>query len=174
MTVRIRSHLRRAATAVTVTAALTIGSASARAPGIDWNAVGQAMGTTPKTEPGDVHTAGFLRTDLHVVNAGVTENPGMELGAEAMFHPSAPGTVVVIGEATLTAQETNKVAARLDQGNVEVTAIHKHLQDESPRLWWLHYAAYGDPVAIARTLHAALAFTGIPLHPAAEKNQRSR
>ncbi|MCW2888793.1 MAG: hypothetical protein JWL58_5655 [Streptosporangiaceae bacterium] len=169
MTVRIRSHLRRAATAVTVTAALTIGSASARAPGIDWNAVGQAMGTTLKTEPGDVHTAGFLRTDLHVVNAGVTENPGMELGAEAMFHPSAPGTVVVIGEATLTAQETNKVAARLDQGNVEVTAIHKHLQDESPRLWWLHYAAYGDPVAIARTLHAALALTGIPLHPAAEK-----
>lgn len=33
------------------------------------------------------------------------------------------------------------MAARLEQGNVQVTAIHKHLQDESPRLWWLHYAA---------------------------------
>lgn len=172
MTVRISSHLRRAATAVgaamTITAALTTGSASAQAPGIDWNAVGQAMGTTLKTEPGDVHTAEFLRTDLQVVNAGVAENPGMELGAEAMFHQSAPGKVVVIGEATLTAQEMNKVAARLNQGNVQVTAIHKHLQDESPRLWWLHYAAYGDPVAIARTLRAALALTGTPLHPAAE------
>jgi hypothetical protein len=38
------------------------------------------LGTTLKTEPGDMHTAEFLRTDLHVVNAGVTENPGMELG----------------------------------------------------------------------------------------------
>ncbi|MGI8329556.1 DUF1259 domain-containing protein [Actinomadura scrupuli] len=173
MTVRTCSHLRRAAIAVaagvTVTAALTIGSASAQAPGVDWHAVGQAMGTTLRTEPGDVHTAEFMRTDLRVVNAGVTENPGMELGAEAMFHQSSPGKVVVIGEATLTGPELNKVAARLDQGNVEITAIHKHLQDESPRLWWLHYDAYGDPVAIARTLHAALALTGTPLHPPAER-----
>ena len=53
---------------------------------IDWNAVGQAMGSPLKTEEGDVHTAEFLRSDLQVLNAGVTESPGMELGAEAMFH----------------------------------------------------------------------------------------
>jgi len=32
-----------------------------------------------KTEESDVHTAEFLWTDLHVVNAGATEKPGMEL-----------------------------------------------------------------------------------------------
>lgn len=173
MTIRISSRLRRTATVVaaatTVTVAMTTGFSSGRTPGVDWNAVGRAMGTTLKTEPGDVHTAEFPRTDLRVVNAGVREDPGMELGAEAMFHQSSPGKVVVIGEATLTAGELNKVAARLDQGDVEITAIHKHLQDESPRLWWLHYDAYGDPVAIARTLHAALALTGTPMHPAAGK-----
>jgi hypothetical protein len=65
-------------------------TATPRSP-IDWNAVGRAMGSPLRTEEGDVHTAEFLRSDLHVVNAGVTENPGMELGAEAMFHQTTPG-----------------------------------------------------------------------------------
>lgn len=76
--------------------------APAPTPSIDWNAVGGAIGATLKTEADDVHTAEWLRTDLRAVNAGVTENPGMELGAEAMFHQGTPGQVVVIGEITLT------------------------------------------------------------------------
>jgi hypothetical protein len=44
-------------------------------PPIDWNAVGRTIGSPLKTEEGDVHTAEFLRSDLHVVNAGVTEIP---------------------------------------------------------------------------------------------------
>jgi hypothetical protein len=137
---------------------------------IDWNVVGQAMGSPLKAEEGDVHTAEFLRTDLHVVNAGVTESPGMELGAEAMFHPSTSGAAVMIGETTVTDQELNKVLTRLEQDHtVQVTAVHKHLQSETPRLWWVHYAGYGDPVAIAGTLHAAFALTGMPLSvPAAD------
>lgn len=136
---------------------------------IDWNAVGRAMGSPLKTEEGDVHTAEFLRTDLRVVNAGVTENPGMELGAEAMFHQTPAGATVMIGEATVTGQELNNVLTRLQQDHtVDVTAIHKHLQDETPRLWWVHYAGYGDPVAIAGTLHAAFALTGMPLSAPAE------
>lgn len=136
---------------------------------IDWNAVGQAMGSPLTPEEGDVHTAEFLRSDLHVVNAGVAESPGMELGAEAMFHQAPSGPALMIGEATVTDQELNKVLARLEQDHtVEVSAIHKHLQDETPRLWWVHYAGYGDPVAIARTLHAAFALTGMPLNAPAE------
>jgi hypothetical protein len=136
---------------------------------IDWNAVGQAIGAPLKAEEGDVHTAEFLRSDLHVVNAGVPENPGMELGAEAMFHQTPAGAAVMIGEAAVTDQELNKVLARLEQDRtIMVSAIHKHLQDENPRLWWVHYAGYGDPVAIGRTLHAAFALTGMPLSTPAE------
>jgi hypothetical protein len=143
-------------------------TAAPRSP-IDWNAVGRAMGSPLKTEEGNVHTAEFLRSDLHVVNAGVTENPGMELGAEAMFHQTTPGAAVMIGEATVTDQELNKVLTRLEQDHtVDVTAIHKHLQDETPRLWWVHYVGYGDPVAIAGTLHATFALTGMPLSEPAE------
>ena len=164
--------LRRAGIVIALGALLAGGCGAPGAPSptgpprsqVDWNAVGRAMGSPLKTEEGDVHTAEFLRTDLHVVNAGVTENPGMELGAEAMFHQTTPGAAVMIGEATVTGEELNKVLTRLEQDHtVEVTAIHKHLQDETPRLWWVHYIGYGDPVAIAGTVHAAVALTGMPL-----------
>ncbi|WP_127359348.1 LppY/LpqO family protein [Actinacidiphila soli] len=144
-------------------------TASTPAPGIDWNAVGRAIGRPLKTEASGVHTAEWLRTDLHVVNAGVTENPGMELNAEASFHQTINGRAVMIGEVTLTDTEVDKVADRLQQGGVEITALHKHIQAETPRLWWMHYWALGDPVSIARTVYAALAQTRIPLNQKQEK-----
>ncbi|WP_330339066.1 LppY/LpqO family protein [Streptomyces sp. NBC_00557] len=168
-----RKPFRRPATTVAAVAAgaatlatalaLTLGSASGRPPGTDWNAVGRAIGQPLTTEAQDVHTAEWLRTDLHVVNAGVTENPAMELNAEASFHPVGDGRTLLIGEVTLTDGEVGTVVDRLQRGGVEVTALHKHLQGETPRLWWLHYWALGDAVRIARTVHGALATTGIPL-----------
>ncbi len=153
-----------AGTAALATAVvLSLASASGQARGIDWTAVGQAIGQPLTTEAQSVHTAEWLRTDLHEVNAGVTENPGMELNAEASFHQTAPGQTVMIGEATLRASEVNTFADRLQQGGITITALHKHIQDETPRLWWLHYWALGDPVKIARALHSALATTSIPL-----------
>lgn len=143
---------------------LTLGGASEQARAIDWSAVGRAIGQPLTTEAQNVHTAEWLRTDVRVVNAGITENPGMELNAEASFHRTAPGQAVMIGEATLLSSEVDAFADRLQRGGVRITALHKHIQDETPRLWWLHYWALGDPVRIARTVHAALATTGIPLN----------
>lgn len=40
----------------------------AKGGGVDWNAVSRAIGRPLETEAG-VHTAEWLRTDLHVVNA---------------------------------------------------------------------------------------------------------
>jgi Domain of Unknown Function (DUF1259) len=161
-----RTPGRRTATALTAAAvalATGFGAAFTRHRGIDWAGVGRAIGRPLTTEAGDVHTAEWLRTDLRVVNAGVRESPGMELNAEASFHQTTPGRTVMIGEITLTDGEVAGVADALQRGGVEVTALHKHVQDETPRLWWMHYWALGDPVRIARTLHAALARTGIPL-----------
>ncbi|MEV5711965.1 DUF1259 domain-containing protein [Actinoallomurus sp. NPDC052274] len=158
------ARLAASAAALATTFVMTAGAASAKGGGVDWNAVAHAVGRPLKTEAGDVHTAEWLRTDLHVVNAGVTENPGMELNAEASFHQTAPGRAVMIGEVTLTGDEVPKVADALQHGGVRITALHKHIQDETPRLWWMHYWALGDPVQIARTVHTALTKTGIPLN----------
>ncbi|MGS2591190.1 DUF1259 domain-containing protein [Streptomyces hebeiensis] len=156
-------RLPAAAAALATALTLTPGTASGQARDIDWNAVGRAIGRPLTTESQGVHTAEWLRTDLRVVNAGVTENPAMELSAETSFHPTSGGRALMIGEITLTGDEVDTVVDRLQRGGVEVTALHKHLQEETPRLWWLHYRADGDPVAIARTVHSALVATGIPL-----------
>jgi hypothetical protein len=151
------------AAVLATTLTLALGPASGQSGGIDWTAVGRAIGRPLKTEAGDVRTAEWLRTDLHVVNAGVTENPGMELNAETSFHQTTSGRAVMIGEVTLTGAEVAKVAGRLQGGGVQITALHKHIQDETPRLWWMHYWALGDPVQLARTVRGALASTHIPL-----------
>ncbi|MCQ4083924.1 DUF1259 domain-containing protein [Streptomyces sp. RB6PN25] len=150
--------------ALATTLVLTLGSASGQARDIDWTTVGQAIGQPLTTEAQNVHTAEWLRTDLHEVNAGTPENPGMELNAEASFHQTRAGQAVMIGEATLRASEVNTFADRLQQGGVTITALHKHIQHDTPRIWWLHYWALGDPVKIARALHASLATTSTPLH----------
>jgi hypothetical protein len=147
----------------------TVAPASGQPPKIDWNAVGQAIGRPLESEAGDVHTAEWLRTDLRVVNEGVTEKPGMELNAESSFHPTTAGKTVMIGEVTLTDAEVARVADRLQAGGVQITAIHKHIQAETPRLWWMHYWALGDPVKIARTVRSALTETGIPLNQKEEE-----
>jgi Domain of Unknown Function (DUF1259) len=84
---------------------------------------------------------------------GVTLDPGMELTAEANFKDTGDGRALMIGEViTLTEDELEPVIDKLQQGGIEETALHKHLRDGSPRLWWLHYRSYGDPVQTAQAL----------------------
>jgi hypothetical protein len=87
----------------------------------------------------------------------------MELTAEAMFRQTRDGKALLMGEFTLKGGEVGRVVDRLQRGGVKITALHKHVQNETPRLWWLHYWALGDPVGNARTVRAALALTGTPL-----------
>lgn len=129
---------------------------------IDWQAVAAALGTELHIEDDGVRAADFPRTDLTVVNDGVHLVPGMELGSEVMFTPTGGKDALACGEFTLTGPELNPVIARLESGGVEVTAIHKHLPDESPQLWWLHYLGRGDPARTAATLRQALDATGTP------------
>jgi Domain of Unknown Function (DUF1259) len=117
------------AAALATALALALGTASGQARGIDWNAVGRAVGQPLTTEAQGVHTAEWLRTDLHVANVGVAENSGMELNAEASFHATSGGQALMIGEVTLTGSEVNTVADRLQRGGVEITALHKHLSE---------------------------------------------
>jgi hypothetical protein len=41
-------------------------------------------------------------------------------------------------------------------------ALHKHLLQQSPAIWWTHIHAMGNPVTLAKGLKSALAATAIP------------
>ncbi|MDQ3389613.1 MAG: DUF1259 domain-containing protein, partial [Gemmatimonadota bacterium] len=131
--------------------------------GIDWKAVEAAMGRSGSMQDGGVFKFSMPRSDLSVTSQGVRIQPALSLGSWIAFKPRGENDAVVMGDLVLTEEEYNRVIARLQEGEIGQTAIHKHLLDEEPALWWTHVHAHGDPVAIARTVRAALALTGTPV-----------
>jgi hypothetical protein len=67
-----------------------------------------------------------------------------------------------MGDLVLVEREVAPVMARLEQGGIQVTALHNHLLYESPRVMYLHIHADGDPVKVAQAVGAAVALTGTP------------
>jgi hypothetical protein len=129
---------------------------------IDWKAVDAAMGRSGAMQPGGVYKYSMARSDLRVTSDGVQIRPALALGSWLAFKPSAGNDAVAMGDLVLTEQEYNRVIALLQQGGIDQTAVHKHLLDLSPALWWVHVEARGDPVRTAQTVHEALAMTGTP------------
>ena len=56
----------------------------------------------------------------------------------------------------LTADEVNPVIHALRANGIEVTALHSHMLDEQPRLFFMHFWAVDDALKLARGLRAAL------------------
>src|SRR5215213_5474778 len=129
----------------------------------DWDAVGDAMGKEGERMAGDVYRINMPRSDLSVTSQGVDIKPGLALGSYAAFKQTGENEAMVMGDLVLTEDEYNAVIDRLQQGGIEQTAIHKHLLDESPPIWWTHIHGQGDPVELAQTIRAALDLSGTPL-----------
>ena len=130
----------------------------------DWAAVDLAIGRAGAMQPGGVWKYGFPRGDLQVTVGGVRIEPALALGSWIAFErrPGRRADVMAMGDLVLLEDEVAPVVAKLNAGNVEVTALHNHLQHESPRVMYLHVLAEGDPVRIGRAVHDALALTRTP------------
>jgi hypothetical protein len=72
------------------------------------------------------------------------------------FQPTGGGKAAITGDFVLTANEVNPVIKALFSNGIEVTAIHSHMLDEQPRLFFLHFWANDDAVKLAKGLRAAL------------------
>ena len=77
--------------------------------------------------------------------------------AEAIgFQPTGGGKAAITGDFVLTADEVNPVIKALRSNGIEVTALHSHMLDEQPRLFFCHFWANDDAVKLAKGLRAAL------------------
>jgi len=56
----------------------------------------------------------------------------------------------------LISSEVNPVVKTLQHQGIVVTAIHSHMLDDDPRLFFLHYWVLGDPSGVGSGLKAAL------------------
>jgi hypothetical protein len=85
--------------------------------------------------------------------------PSMGLATALNFQPNSGGRTVATGDFVLLGSEVNGVMGALRAHGIEVTAVHSHMIDESPRLLFLHFWANGDAETIAEGLRAALDLT---------------
>jgi hypothetical protein len=56
----------------------------------------------------------------------------------------------------MLSSEVNPVIKALRDGGIEITALHSHMLDEQPRLFFMHFWANDDAVKLAKTLRTAL------------------
>lgn len=127
-----------------------------------WDAVGQEMGKQGKLMKGDVYRIDLPRSDLKVTSQGVQIKPALSLGSYTAFKSMGDGNAMVMGDLVLTEDEYNKVVSKLQEGGIGQTAVHKHLLQESPAIWWTHIQGTGDPVTMAKAIRSALDLTGTP------------
>ncbi|HLJ08991.1 MAG TPA: DUF1259 domain-containing protein [Acidimicrobiia bacterium] len=138
-------------------------STTAAAPTVDWNAVDGAVGRKGDVLSGDVHRYGFPRSDLKVTLDGTALKPGFALGSYAAFAATSKD-VVVMGDLVLLETEVSPVMARLQEQGIDISAVHNHLLRDQPKVMYLHYVGHSaDAVALARSLHSALAASATPL-----------
>ena len=116
----------------------------------------------PGTEmPGGIYRVGLPRTDLKVTLDGVEIKPALALGSWLAFR-SMGNEVMVMGDLVLTADEVNPVLKRLEDGGVEITALHNHLLRASPSTMYMHVYGHGIPSKLATTLREALGASKTP------------
>ena len=79
---------------------------------------------------------------------------GLAIGIN--FQPTGGGKAAITGDFVLMGDEVKPVIKALRANGIDVTAVHSHMLDEQPRLFFLHFWANDDAMKLARGLRAAL------------------
>jgi hypothetical protein len=112
------------------------------------------------TANGGVYQFGVPRRDP-IMESGMQVNGALG-GANAVnFQPTGNGKAAITGDFLVTGDEVNPLIRALRAGDIEVTAIHSHMLDEQPRLFFIHFWANDDALKLARGVRAALEKTAI-------------
>ena len=82
--------------------------------------------------------------------------PAMGSAEAINFQPTGDGRAAITGDFVLMAKEVNPVLRALRENGIEVTALHNHMLDDEPRLFFMHLWANDDAAKLAKGLRAAL------------------
>jgi len=132
--------------------------AAASPPEIDLNTteLDRIVGAKGKAV-GGVYQFGIPRRD-RIAEGGTSLDPAGPLGVATgiNFQPTGSGNAAITGDFVLAGNEVNPVIRALRANGIEVTALHSHMLDEQPRLYFMHFWANDDAIKLAKGLRAAL------------------
>ncbi len=96
-----------------------------------------------------------------ITESGMNVPAAMGSANAVNFQPTGQGKAAITGDFVVTADEVNPLIRALRAGDIEVTAIHSHMLDEQPRVFFVHFWANDDAVKLAKGIRAALDKTAI-------------
>jgi len=125
-------------------------------PKIDFDSaqVEEALGSQGKNN-GGVYQFSIPRAEA-IKAEGATVAPAMGVANAINFQPTGAGKAAITGDIVATAKEVEPLLKALQSNGIEVTALHNHMLNDEPRLFFVHFWANDDAVKLARGLRAAL------------------
>jgi len=137
---------------------LTIAASTSPPPAVDLDTaqLDEIIGVKGQAN-GGVYQFNVPRRDP-ISEEGMTLSPvgpmGVAIGIN--FQPTGNGKAAITGDFVLTGDEVNPVIMALRTHGIDVTALHSHMLDEQPRLFFMHFWANDDAIKLAKGLRAAL------------------
>jgi hypothetical protein len=129
-------------------------SPTAAALDLDTAAIEKILGHTGMAN-GGVYQFSIPRAEA-ITDAGMSVPPSMGTATAINFQPTGAGKAAVTGDFVLLGKEVNPVLKALRQHGIEVTALHSHMIDDSPHLFFMHFWANDDAQHLAQGLRAAI------------------
>jgi hypothetical protein len=96
------------------------------------------------------------RDEVKMDGMAMTPPAPMGIAIGINFQPTGAGKAAITGDFVMTSEEVNPVIKALRANGIEVTALHSHMLDEQPRLFFMHFWANDDAIKLAKGLRAAL------------------
>ncbi|HEY0849570.1 MAG TPA: DUF1259 domain-containing protein [Bradyrhizobium sp.] len=161
--VKMAAAIRDALAVSKTPPATTVGAAPPPAVDLDTAQLDRIIGAKGQSN-GGVYQFAVPRRDP-VSEGGMQLAPGGPMGvAQAInFQPTGGGKAAITGDFVLSGDEVNPVIRALRGNGIEVTAVHSHMLDEQPRLFFCHFWANDDAVKLAKGLRAALDNSAVTL-----------
>jgi hypothetical protein len=125
-------------------------------PEIDFDtaAVDQIIGAKG-TNNGGVYQFSILRAEP-IEEDSMILPPEMGVANAINFQATGGGKAAITGDFVLIEKEVNSVLRALREHGIEVTALHNHMLDDQPHLFFMHFWANDDAKKLAEGLKAAL------------------
>lgn len=130
----------------------------------DWSAIEKVFGKKG-TVQNNVFRIAYPRSDLKVKVGDFSVSPGLALGSWVgiMKSDGMNGDAMMMGDLVLLEKELKPVVEKLISENLQITAIHNHLINETPAIKYVHFSGKGNAVTLAESIKSVLSVTGTPL-----------
>jgi len=121
---------------------------------LDTAAIAKILGAGGRVNGGSYQVS--VPRERPIIEGGRALLPAMGVGTAINFQPTGGGKAAITGDFVMIGSEVPRVQRALRESHIEITALHSHMLDEEPRLFFMHFWAVDDAATLARGLRAAL------------------